>query len=80
MPTTGRAFPGSLQQIISCDLKPEDFDIIILKGVHSPVAAYAPVCGTLVRANTPGVTTADMVKSLTYRRRRKPLYPFEEKI
>jgi microcystin degradation protein MlrC len=80
MLTTRRAFPGSLNQMISCELRPEAFDIIILKGVHSPVAAYAPVCGTLVRANTPGVTTADMVKSLTYRKRRKPLYPFESNV
>jgi len=79
MLTTRRAFPGSLSQMTSCNLKAEDFEVIILKGVHSPVAAYAPVCGTLIRANTPGVTTADMVKSLSYRRRRKPLYPFEAK-
>ena len=77
MLTNRRAFPGSLMQLTSCGLKADDFDAIILKGVHSPIAAYAPVCGTLIRVNTPGVTTADMVKSLTYHHRRRPLYPFE---
>jgi microcystin degradation protein MlrC len=80
MLTNRRAFPGSLMQMTSCGLKAEDFDVIILKGVHSPIAAYAPVCGTLIRVNTPGTTTADMVNSLVYHRRRRPLYPFEEKI
>ena len=80
MLTERRAFPGSLGQMTSCGLQPQDFDVIILKGVHSPIAAYAPVCGTLIRVNTPGTTTADMVKSLVYHHRRKPLYPFEEKI
>jgi microcystin degradation protein MlrC len=81
MLTNRRAFPGSLGQLTSCGLKPEDFDLIIIKGVHAPVAAYAPMCGTLIRVNTPGTTTADMVKLLTaYQRRRKPLYPFEAEI
>lgn len=79
MLTPRRAFPGSLKQMTSCGLKPEDFDVIILKAVHSATAAYAPVCGTLIRANTPGITTADMV-TLPYHHRRKPLFPFEKDV
>lgn len=78
MLTTRRAFPSSLVQITSCGLNPADFEVIIIKGVHAPVAAYAGVCPTLIRANTPGCTTADMVNALKYHRRRKPLFPFEE--
>lgn len=68
---------GSIQPILTCGLKPSDFDIIIIKGVHAPIGAYAEVCPTLIRVNTPGVTSADM-HSLDYRNRRKPLFPFED--
>ncbi len=75
--TSLRTFPTSLLQITSCGLKPEEFQIIVAKGVQAPVAAYAPVCPTLIRVNTPGSTTADM-NLLTYQHRRKPLFPFED--
>lgn len=68
---------ASAQPIYACGLHPEDFDIIIIKGVHAPVGAYAEICPTLIRVNTPGVTTADM-ETLNYKNRRKPLFPFEE--
>jgi microcystin degradation protein MlrC len=76
MITSRRIAPVSLRQLTSCHLNPGDFQIIVAKGVHSPVAAYAPVCPTFIRANTPGVTTADL-SQLVYQNRRKPLFPFE---
>lgn len=75
--TTHRTLPFSAQPIISCGLNPRDFDIVIIKGVHAPVAAYAEDCPTLIRVNTPGVTTADM-EALTFHHRRHPLFPCEE--
>lgn len=77
MLTSRRIAPVSLRQLTSCHIHPADYQIIVAKGVHSPVAAYSPVCPTLIRANTPGVTTADLGQ-LTYRNRRKPLFPFEQ--
>jgi microcystin degradation protein MlrC len=74
--TGRRAMPSSLNQLLFCRLDPASFDIIVAKGVHAPVAAYAPVCPTLIRVNTPGITTADMGE-LDYRKRRRPLFPFE---
>jgi microcystin degradation protein MlrC len=74
--TTRRTMPSSLHQLLSCGLDPRKFQVIVAKGVHAPVAAYAPVCPTLIRVNTPGITTADMA-ALSYHRRRKPLFPFE---
>lgn len=68
---------ASAQPLLSIGIKPEEYDIIILKGVHAPVGAYAEICPTLIRVNTPGVTTAEM-ETLTYHHRRKPLFPFEE--
>lgn len=68
---------ASIQPFYACALDPSDFDVIVIKGVHAPVGAYADVCSTLIRVNTPGVTSADM-DSLNYLNRRKPLFPFED--
>jgi microcystin degradation protein MlrC len=76
MLTSRRVAPFSLEQLTSCGIDPRAFQIVVAKGVHAPVAAYAPVCPTMLRVNTPGVTTADMTQ-LAYRNRRKPLFPFE---
>jgi microcystin degradation protein MlrC len=74
--TSRRQVPWSIGQLTCCDIDPASFDVIVIKGVHAPVAAYESVCRTLIRVNTPGSTTADM-SQLTYRRRRRPLFPFE---
>lgn len=74
--TSRRMAPFSLHQLTSGGVDPQAFRVIVAKGVHAPVAAYAPICRHLIRVNTPGVTTAD-IATLTYRHRRRPLYPFE---
>jgi microcystin degradation protein MlrC len=76
MLTSLRVMPFSLQQLISQGVVPSKFDAIIAKGVNAPIAAYAPVCPTIIQVNTPGVTQADMTL-FTYHHRRKPLFPFE---
>ncbi len=76
MLTSLRVPPFSLGQLTSCGLVPARFRVIVAKGVHAPVAAYREVCPSLIRVNTPGVTTADMTQ-LNYRARRRPLFPFE---
>ena len=77
MLTTLRVMPFSLQQLISHGIQPSDFDAIVAKGVNAPIAAYAPVCPTIIQVNTPGVTQADMTL-FRYHNRRKPLFPFEK--
>ena len=72
-----RTAPFSLKQLTSAGLDPSAFRILVAKGVHAPVAAYAPVCKHLIRVDTPGVTAAD-VNRFTYRNRRKPMFPFED--
>ncbi|MDA0833514.1 MAG: M81 family metallopeptidase [Planctomycetota bacterium] len=74
--TTRRMVPFSLHQLTSCDLDPAAFRYLVAKGVQAPLAAYQEVCPSIVRINTPGVTTADVV-TLPYEHRRKPLYPWE---
>jgi microcystin degradation protein MlrC len=76
MLTSRRMAPFSLAQLTSCSLDPRSFRALVIKGVHAPVAAYAPVCSELIRVDTPGSTRADMTK-LTYHHRRRPLFPFE---
>jgi microcystin degradation protein MlrC len=75
--TSNRVYPTSLGQLTSCGVDPRRFQVLVAKGVHAPVAAYAPVSARLVRVDTPGFTCADM-RQLAYRRRRRPLFPFEE--
>lgn len=76
MITSQRVMPFSLQQLISHGIDPAAFDAIVAKGVNAPIAAYAPVCPTMVQVDTPGVTQADMTR-FEYRHRRRPLFPFE---
>jgi microcystin degradation protein MlrC len=75
--TSLRIVPVSLGVVTSIDLDPADFQILVAKGVHAPVAAYEPVCKTLLRVNTAGVTAADM-RTFEYLYRRRPMHPFEE--
>ena len=74
--TTRRMAPFSLEQIRHAGVDPGAFRLLVAKGVHAPVAAYAEVCRGFIRVNTPGVTTADLSR-LQYHHRRRPLHPFE---
>ncbi len=76
MLTSRRVPPFSLAQLTSCGIDPKDYQVVVAKGVHAPVAVYSTACPTLIRVDTPGITTADM-RQLPYRFRRKPLFPFE---
>ena len=76
MMTSKRMPPFSLRQLTTFGIDPAKFQVLVAKGVHAPVAAYAPVCKHLIRVNTPGVTTADMTQ-LEYHHRRRPMFPFE---
>lgn len=75
--TSNSCAPISLGLMTSCGLRPDSFQIVVAKGVQSPVPAFDPVCTALIRVDTPGSTRADM-RQLHYDHRRKPLFPFEE--
>lgn len=76
MLTSLRIVPFSLNQLTTFGIHPQDFDVIVAKGVHAPMAAYANACKAFVRVNTEGITQADVTR-LPFVNRRKPLYPFE---
>ncbi len=71
-----RTPPFSAGQVTSTGLDPKRFQIIVLKGVQAPVAAYQEICRSFLRVDTPGVTSANL-NQLAYEHRRRPLYPLE---
>ena len=74
--TSGRLGNTARHQYYSVGIRPEDYHVVVAKGVVSPRPAYQPIAGEIILVNTPGVTTADL-STFTYRHRRRPLYPFE---
>jgi microcystin degradation protein MlrC len=66
----------SRQQYYSVGIRPEDYQIVVGKGVVSPRPAYQPIAAEMLLVNTAGAASADL-PTFTYRRRRRPLYPFE---
>lgn len=76
MVTSRRVPPFSLRQLTAFGLDPKAFQTLVAKGVNAPIAAYAPVCPSMIRVNTRGVTMADMTQ-LPYTSRRVPMHPFE---
>lgn len=74
--TTRRMAPMSLEQIRSVGVIPETKDILIVKGVVAPQAAYREVAAEIVLVDTPGPTANDPA-SFTYQYRRRPMFPME---
>lgn len=75
--TSVRSGNTAREQMYSIGIRPEDYRVVVAKGVSSPRPAYQPIAAEIILVNTPGVTTADL-STFTYHRRRVPLYPFEE--
>lgn len=75
--TSVRSGNTAREQMYSMGIRPEDYRVVVAKGVSSPRPAYQPIAAEIILANSPGVTTADL-GTFTYKRRRVPLYPFEE--
>ncbi|MCB1018867.1 MAG: M81 family metallopeptidase [Bryobacterales bacterium] len=74
--TSRRMAPFSLQQILSLGVQPQTKDVIVVKGVIAPRAAYDPIAGWTILVDTGGVT-ADSPGLFRYARRRESLYPLE---
>lgn len=74
--TSRRMAPMSLEQIRSAGVIPESKDILIVKGVIAPQAAYREVAASIVLVDTPGPTANDPA-SFDYKHRRRPMFPME---
>ena len=78
MVTSRRMPPFSLRQLTAFGVDASKFRAIVAKGVIAPMAAYRNVAaGGFIHVDSPGATRADMTK-LSYRTRRRPMFPFEE--
>ncbi len=75
--TSVRSGNTAREQMYSMGINPEDYRIVVAKGVNSPLPAYQPVAAEIIIVNSPGVTSADL-DTFTFNHRRVPLYPFEE--
>ncbi|MEU6646085.1 M81 family metallopeptidase [Saccharomonospora sp. NPDC046836] len=75
--TSKAVLNASLHQFLSVGVEPRSYRIVVAKGVNSPRAAYSPIASRLVVVDTDGVTALNLGK-LAYRRRRRPMYPFEQ--
>jgi microcystin degradation protein MlrC len=74
--TSRRMAPMSLEQLRSAGVRPEAKDILIVKGVVAPQAAYREVAASIVLVDTPGPTANDPA-SFEYHHRRRPMFPME---
>ena len=74
--TSHRTGNTSIAQMYSLGIRPEEYQIVVAKGVQSPRPAYEPIAAEIILVNTPGAAAADL-DTFTYQHRRRPLYPFE---
>jgi len=75
--TSKRSGNGAREQMYSMGINPKEYKIVIAKGVSSPRPAYQPIAAEIIIVNSPGVTSADL-DTFEFKRRRVPLYPFED--
>jgi microcystin degradation protein MlrC len=66
----------SREQYYSIGYRPEEFDVVVAKGVVSPRPAYQPIARNMITVNSPGATSGDLT-TFDFKRRRRPLFPFE---
>jgi microcystin degradation protein MlrC len=74
--TTLRHPPFSLGQLTSLGLRPESARVLAVKAAVAYKAAYGPVAGRIVEADTPGLTAANPAR-FTYRNVRRPILPLD---
>ncbi len=71
-----RVMPTSLEQLVSVGVDVEAMEVIIVKGVTAPRAAYDPIAVKCICVDSPGVTRAGP-DAFVYTKRPKPLYPLD---
>lgn len=75
--TSRREPPFSLEQLRSLGLQPERQRFLVVKAAIAYKAAYAPIAGTIIEVDTPGLTACNPAR-FTYRRIRRPLFPLDK--
>lgn len=68
--------PFSLGQLTSLGLDPSAARVIVVKAAVAYKAAYAPIAGSIIEVDTPGLTASNPAR-YTYRRIRRPILPLD---
>ena len=74
--TTQRHPPFSLGQLTCLGIEPRRQRILVVKAAIAYKAAYAPIAGTIIEVDTPGLTAVNPTR-FNYRHIRRPLFPLE---
>jgi microcystin degradation protein MlrC len=68
--------PLSLGQLTSLGLDPSKARVIVVKAAIAYKAAYAPIAGTIIAVDSPGLTASNPAR-FTYRMIRRPILPLD---
>jgi microcystin degradation protein MlrC len=68
--------PFSLGQLTCLGIRPERQRLLVVKAAIAYKAAYAPVAGTIIEVDTPGLTAVNPER-FSYRHVRRPLFPLD---
>jgi microcystin degradation protein MlrC len=68
--------PFSLGQLTCLGVRPERQRLLVVKAAIAYKAAYAPIAGTIIEVDTPGLTAVNPAR-FTYRHVRRPLFPLD---
>jgi microcystin degradation protein MlrC len=68
--------PFSLGQLTCLGIEPTRQRILVVKAAIAYKAAYAPIAGTIIEVDTPGLTAVNPER-FTYRHIRRPMYPLD---
>ncbi len=71
-----RTAPMSLHQLTSLGILPERMKLLVVKAAIAYRAAYEPIAGEIIEADTPGVTAVNPLR-FEYQHVRRPLWPLE---
>jgi microcystin degradation protein MlrC len=74
--TSLRHPPFSLGQLTSLGLSPEAARVLVVKAAVAYKAAYAPISGTIIEVDTPGLTASNPAR-YTYSKIRRPILPLD---
>jgi microcystin degradation protein MlrC len=69
--------PFSLGQLTCLGIAPERQRLLVVKAAIAYKAAYAPVAGTVIEVDTPGLTAVNPHR-FPYKHIRRPLYPLDQ--
>ena len=74
--TSQRHPPFSLGQLTCLGIQPERQRLLVVKAAIAYKAAYAPLAGTIIEVDTPGLTAVNPER-FAYRHIRRPIFPLD---